>query len=118
MAQEFILGDSRPYVVNLSINGATFPIDPLAATVKAALVKSDKTKLLAGPVTLSSTTPGADWSVSKLVVKFPRAATADVKEKGDHLLEVQVTFDNADTNVDDDDWTWFIPVTLARGNIP
>ena len=114
---EFILGDSRPYTVDLKINNATFAIDPLTSTVKAALVKNDKKRLLAGPITLSSTTPGADWSASKLVLKFPRATTADVKEIGDHYLEVQVTLDNTDALLDDDDWTWFIPITLVKGNI-
>ena len=118
MAQEFILGDSRPYVVNLTINGAPFEIDTLTATVKAALVSSDKKKLLAGPITLVSTYPGSDWSIAKLIVKFPREATEEVKVTGEHLLEVQVTFDNADALLDDDDWTWFIPVELVKGNIP
>ena len=115
---DFILGDSRPYTVDLQINNAPFAIDPITSTVKAALVKSDKKKLLAGPIILSSTTPGADWSASKLVLKFPRATTADVKETGGHYLEIQVTLDNTDAAVDDDDWTWFIPITLVRGNIP
>lgn len=117
MAQEFILGDSRPYVVNLSINGATFPIDPQTSTVKAALVSGDKKKLLAGPITLSSTALGADWAISKLIVKFPKTTTADVKVTGEHLLEIQVTLDNADAQLEDDDWTWFIPVELVKGNI-
>jgi hypothetical protein len=118
VAQEFILGDSRPYVVNLSINGAPFPIDPLTSSIKAAIVTSDKKKLLAGPITLASTSLGADWSISKLIVKFPRAATSDVKVTGEHLLEVQVTLDNTDAQLEDDDWTWFIPVELVKGNIP
>ena len=115
--QEIVLGDSRPYTVALKINGNPFAINPSSDVVKAAIISADKKKLLAGPITLLSTTPGGDWANSTLIVKFPRALTADVAIIGKALLEVQVTFDNADASVDDDDWTWFLPVTLSRGQL-
>lgn len=119
MATDFILGDSRPYTVTLTINGAPFAIDPATSTVKATIVDARmRTALVETPVTLSSTTPGADWSASTLVLKFPRASTADIMTTGKAYLEVQVTLDNATPGVDDDDWTWHFELNLIKGLIP
>jgi PKD repeat protein len=115
-APEITLGDSRPYTVNLTINGAAFPIPSTTSTVQAAIVASDKkTALTSAPLSLSNSTPGADWDNSKVVVKFPRAATATITTVGKAFLEIQVTFNAA--AADADDWTWFIPITLVAGTI-
>lgn len=107
---DFIIGDSRPYEVVLLINEETFPIDP-SCTVKAAIVSFDKkTALTSDPITLSSTTPGSDWTDSKVVVKFPRESTKSIIVVGKAYIEVQVT-------IDTDDWTWHIPITLIPGTI-
>lgn len=115
--QDFVLGDSRPYTVALTINNVPFNIEPASSIVKAAIISADKKRLIAGPITLVSTTPGSDWTKSTLIVKFPRAMTADVIDRGKALLEVQVTLANADADLDDDDWTWFLPIMLGKGQL-
>ena len=107
---DFILGDSRKYVVDLQINNAGFVIAP-SDTVKAAIVMADKkTALSSAPVTLSSTADGADWSTGKVVVKFPRESTEGVTVTGKAFLEIQAT-------IGEDDWTWHIQVNLVPGTI-
>lgn len=116
-APEITLGDSRPYTVNLTINGEAFAIPSTTSTVQAAIVAADKkTALTAAPLSLSSSAPGADWDQSKVVVKFPRAATATITTVGKAFLEVQVTFNASDESAADD-WTWHIPITLGGGTI-
>jgi hypothetical protein len=116
----FVTGDSRPHTVTLTINGTPFDI-PSGAVVKAALVSADRQRVLTpAPITLSSSTPGSDWAESTLVVKFPRASTVDIAVPGKLMkafLEIQVTFDNPDVLLDDDDWTWHIPVEIVPGKI-
>jgi hypothetical protein len=117
-APEITLGDSRPYTVNLTINGAAFAIPSTTSTVQAAIVAADKkTALTSTPLSLSSGTPGADWEHSKVVVKFPRASTATITTVGKAFLEVQVTFNAASDESAADDWTWHIPITLGGGTI-
>lgn len=118
MATDFIIGDSRPYTVQLTINDLPFVIDPLKDLVKAAIVSTDKKALSSAPVSVLSTAPGADWATSKLTVKFPRASTAGIKEEQKAYMEIQVTFDGQ--NVDEaewDDWTWFLEVKLVKATI-
>lgn len=115
---QFILGDSRPYTVEPKINKSTFTIDPTTSEVKAAIVSTDKKKMLTPSyITLSSTTQGSDWSISKLIVKFPKDYTKDITIVGKALLELQVTFKSSVEGIEDDDWTWFFPIELVRGNI-
>jgi hypothetical protein len=109
---DIIIGDSRPYAVNLTIAGEAFEI-PDASTVKAALCTLDRSRALSEIVTLSSSATGADWAESKVVVQFPReafAAATSANYQGKALLEVQVTLANGD-------WTWHIQVNLVRGVI-
>lgn len=114
---EFIVGDSRPYAVQLTINDEPFVIDPLTDTVKAAIVSVDGTRLLCtSAITVLSTLPGSDWSTSKIVIKFPRSQTAAIKKAVSAQLEIQVTFNAADVDAADD-WTWFIPVELVLAQI-
>ena len=118
MATDFIIGDSRPYTVQLTINDLPFVIDPVKDIVKAAIVSTEKKALSVTPVTVLSTLPGADWTTSKLTVKFPRASTSGIKEAQKALMEIQVTFDGQ--NVDEaewDDWTWFLDINLVKATI-
>ena len=120
-------GDSRLYTAELFIPDensvdAPFVIDPVADTVQLAIVSKDLTTRYTEPLTLVSTTPGADWSKSIVAFKFPRAATADIvfpssgKQELKAILEVQVTFDALGVA---DDWTWRIEgVILVPGKIP
>lgn len=110
---DIITGDSRPYVANLTINGAPFVIPP-TAKVQVALVSTDKSKKLLNPITVDSTITGADWAVSKVVFRFSRVATGGIKDFGKALVEIQVELpDGTDTS----DWTWWIPINIVRGNI-
>ena len=114
MSSEFITGDSRTKLVQLEINDATFVIDP-ADTVKAQIVSKDKSKVLSlEPVTCLSTGTGAVWATSLVAVKFPRASTASIKTTGDAFLEIQVTMDPFG---DAEDITFYVPITLTKGNL-
>lgn len=110
----FTLGDGRPYPFQLTINSEVFEI-PINSLVKAQIVSEDKKKVLsAAPAVCSSTDANADWATSKVIVKFQRDDTSEIKIQGDALLEIQVTFVNGS---DKDDWTWYIPIELEKGHI-
>lgn len=119
----FTTGDSRMYSINLFMpDGSTFVIDPVADTVQVALVSKDLVTRYTDPLTLLSTTPGSDWSKSKVAFKFPRSATAGItfpssgKQELKAIIEAQVTFDALGIA---DDWTWRIgDITLVPGKIP
>ena len=109
-----VTGDSRPYSVILKINDAPIPGGiPYGTVIKAQIVSTDKKKILsAEPLEVLSSAVGADWAASKIVVKFPRASTADITAQGKALIEIQATFPT-----EEDDWTWFVPVELVKGNL-
>ncbi len=121
----FTCGDSRLYTVDLLIPNsgvdAPFIIDPATDSVQVAIVSKDLLTRYTTPLTLASTTPGADWSVSKVAFKFPKEATSGIEFTARQkdikaVLEVQVTFDTLGAA---DDWTWRIEgITLVPGNIP
>jgi hypothetical protein len=108
---QIVTGDSRPYTISLTIDGEPFVITSGVDTVKAALVSLDRKTVLAAATSLSSTTPGSDWAASKVVYKPGRSDTASLTVQGPALVEVQVSFGGTD------DWTWFIPVNLIKGNV-
>lgn len=108
---QIVTGDSRPYTVTLTIDDNPFAINSGVDTVKAALVSLDRKTVLAAAIALSPATPGSDWAASKVIYKPDRAATSAITSQGPALLEVQVSFGGTD------DWTWFIPVILIRGNV-
>ena len=114
---EFIVGDSRPYAVQLTINGEPFVINPVTDTVKAALVSKDGSRLLCtSAITVADSLPGSAWNTSKVVVKFPKSQTASIKKAVEAQLEIQVTFNAADGD-NASDWTWFVPVELVLAQI-
>lgn len=114
MSGEFITGDTRTKLVQLKINDATFAIDP-SSTVTAQIVSAEKAKALTSePFVCTSTMTGAAWSTSLVAVKFPRASTAGIKVFGDAWLEVQVT---TDPNGEPEDFTFYVPVTITKGNL-
>ena len=117
MSSEFVTGDARTKLVQLKINKATFIIDP-ASAVKAQIVSDDKSKILTlTPVTCSATKPGADWTKSLVAVKFPRESTSAIKVPNKTLsanLEVQVTLDPSS---DPEDLTFYLPITIIKGNL-
>jgi hypothetical protein len=112
---ELITGDSRPYVANLTINGAAFEI-PTGNAVLASLISADKKKVLIPPTEVASSATGSAWTTSKIVFKFTREQTAalTVADKTKALVEIQVELpDGAGTS----DWTWWLPITILRGTI-
>ena len=114
MSSEFITGDSRTKLVQLNINDLPFVIAP-TDTVKAQIVSKDKVKVLtSAPATCLSTGTGAAWATSLVAVKFPRSSTADIKTFGAALLEIQVTMDPLG---DAEDITFYVPVTIVKGNL-
>ena len=115
MSSEFITGDSKTKLVQLRINDATFIIAP-TSVVTAQLVTKDKLKVLTTePVVCTDDMLGADWDTSLVAVKFPRASTSGIKTFGAALLEIQVTTDPLG---DPEDWTFYISVTITKGNLP
>lgn len=117
MSNEFVTGDTRTKLVQLKINDATFIIAP-TDTVRAQIVSADKTKILtSAEVACLSTAAGAAWETSLVAVKFPRASTADIKIPGKSLsafLEVQVTLDPLG---EPEDFTFYLPITMIKGNL-
>lgn len=114
MSSEFVTGDTRTKLVQLEINDNAFVIDP-ASTVKAQLVSKDKMKVLTlEPAICTSDMTGATWETSLVAVKFPRASTSGIKAFGAALLEIQVTTDPLD---EPEDFTFYIPVTITKGNL-
>lgn len=114
MKSEFVTGDSKTKLVQLKINDTPFVIDP-ASIVRAQLVTNDKMRILtASPATCEPDMVGAAWATSLVAVKFPRSATASIKTFGDAFLELQVTTDPLG---DPEDWTFYIPVTITKGNL-
>jgi hypothetical protein len=72
-------------------DGATFDI-PVDSTVKAAILSSDQTQLLAGPVTLSSATSGSNWAASQIVAVFSASDLAALTTNNRAIvMEIQVT---------------------------
>lgn len=116
---EFVVGDSRPYPVQLTINDEPFEIDPLSDVVKAALTDPEGKRLLCtSAIEVLSTVPGSDWAASKVAVKFPRAHTALIKKATSAILEIQVTFKGQEEDQTLwDDWTWFVPVEIVLSQI-
>ncbi len=116
MSNVFVTGDTRTKLVQLEINELPFVIDP-SSTVTAQIVNKEKTKALTTePATCLSTMTGATWATSLVAVKFPRASTAAIKVAGDGManLEVQVTLNPI---VGPEDFTFYIPITLVKGNL-
>lgn len=117
MANEFITGDSKSKVVDLKINGETFVI-PVNATVTAQIVSKDKLKVLSSSQAVASNTAlGANWTTSKIVIKFAREATSFIKFTASSLeanLEIQIS---TGTGVDIEDTTFYIPIVLVKGNL-
>lgn len=107
---QIVTGDSRPYIISLTIDGAPFAITDGVDTVKAGIVSADRKTVLAEAATLSASTPGSDWGASRVVYKPTRSATTGIVTQS-ALIEVQVSFNGTD------DWTWFIPAMVVQGNV-
>ena len=107
MSAEVIIGDDFIVPVTLKKNGATFYIAN-NATVKYAL--TDKSVLITPVMESDRLAQGADWHTSTVVINFPSAVTAELKNFGVVKLEMQVT--------DITKQTWFTEVTVVKSVIP
>ena len=110
---ELITGDPLVKIITLSkitaAGEATFNIPTTGAPVTVAVVSSDHARRLTDNAVLSSSTPGSDWSASKIVVEIPKEQTEAIDEFGFALLEIQVD--------DGGEITWFHGVTIINGII-
>lgn len=101
-------GDDFTLPLILKKNALAFAISG-GAVVKARLVTVDRLTVLCDAVTQASSTPGADWPNSLVVIALPAMATAGMQHQGLALLEIQVN-DGAKI-------TWFVTVKIVRGSI-
>lgn len=103
-----VTGDTLALPVTLKKNGSTFVIDA-GATVQASLISLDHRTVLAGPVTMDSGAPGADWGNSLIMIEMDSSVTANIVYSGQIDLEVQVD--------DGGKLTWFFTLDLVQDTI-
>lgn len=101
-------GDDLTLPLILKKNTLAFAISG-GAIVQARLVTVDRLTILCAAITQVSSTPGADWPNSLVVISLPAAATAGMQHQGLALLEIQVN--------DGSKITWFVTVKIVRGSI-
>ena len=106
---DIVTGDSIVLAVTLKKNSAVFEIAS-DAEVKVALVSTDHQTAYTEPIEQSSTTPGADWDLSLVIVELPPAATQEITYQGLAIMEIQVTEGTENK-------TWFLPVKIITGQI-
>jgi len=94
--------------VTLKKNGVTFNI-PVAAIVKAAVIRADRTAKLLDAVTLSSAAVGSDWANSLVIVEFSEVQTAQLTKPEAVKIEIQVD--------DAGKLPWFVSGEVVKGNI-
>ena len=92
--------------ITLTKGDQTFAINS-SATVKVAIIDTDRSSIILSAVTSLRTEAGADWANSLIVVEFPKELTAVIQEFGDALLEIQV----------DDGITlpWYVDAVILKG---
>lgn len=109
MPANIVTGDTTSIAVTLYKGTSTFVIGG-TAVVKAMLVSYDRTASYTSAVTQSSSTPGADWNASLVVVVIPGSETQEITYQGKALLEIQVTESGINK-------TWFAEVNIQTGRI-
>jgi len=106
---KLVTGDDISLPVTLKKNGATFDINT-SATVYAMLVNKTRTTELTEPIAQVSSTSGANWANSLVVVELSSEDTIEIDASQSALLEIQVN--------DSGRRTWFVTVNLVKGFIP
>lgn len=104
-----VSGDDVLLPTTLKIDNATFSINALA-DVKAKIVSTNQQTVYSAVSAQSSSTPGADWANSLVVISLPSEVTTDISYFGNCLLEIQVN--------DSGRKTWFASILTMKGNIP
>jgi len=107
-----ITGDDSSLIVELkkkvdNIN-QKFVINP-DAIIKAVIINIDKSGLLTDVITIDKTMPGTDLNNSTIVIQFTEQQTGQITITGKAFLEIQVN--------DSGKLTWFVPITIGKGNI-
>jgi hypothetical protein len=103
-----VTGDDAVVFVALKKNGSAFVINP-GATVQGAIVSSDRSAILAGPVASLSSMAGANWNISLVAIEMSSSITDAIASQGNALLEVQVD--------DSGKLTWFVTAYIVKGSI-
>lgn len=101
-------GDNISLQVTLKKDGSTFNIDS-GATVQASIIDKTHKTVLAGPITQSNATAGADWANSLVIVEFSPTDTSSITYQGEARLEIQVD-DSGKT-------TFFADISILLGTI-
>jgi len=105
---QVISGDDIAIPVQLDINQVPVVISP-SATVKAAIVSSDRSRKIIGDSLLSDAIGGSSWATGLVIVTFAATDTAAIDSFGNALIEIQVA--------DPLKQTWQIPVNVQKGLI-
>ena len=104
-----VTGDDVLLPTTLKIDNATFNINT-AAVVNAKVVSSNHQTVYSAVASQSSSTPGADWANSLVVISLPSELTIDITHHGMCELEIQVD--------DNGKKTWFAQIEVEKGTIP
>lgn len=85
---EIVTGDTVVLTLSLKEPDGTASNVASASQIRVALIRKDRSALLAGPYTASSVAAGAAWSTGVVVITIPGADTAAITDlEGD--LEVE-----------------------------
>jgi len=104
-----VTGDSVSIPVQLKKDGVVFDI-PIATVVKAAIVSYDHLVKHTSDVSQVSTTSGADWGSSIVVVEFSDTETSGIPIDGSAYIEIQVELGGKPD-------TFFLPIRITKGLI-
>jgi hypothetical protein len=104
-----VTGDDVLLPATLKKDNQTFTIAP-TAIVQARIVSTNNQQVYSAVASQSSSTAGADWANSLVMVSLPSSLTIEINFQGKCELEVQVEDNSGKT-------TWFSEVEVKRGNI-
>jgi hypothetical protein len=105
-----ITGDDPKIPVEISDKDGVIAIAG-TATIKAAVVSSNRKTVILPAVSVIEATAGSDWTKGIVVVNFLSAATSVIPKShlGSALLEIQID--------DNGKQTWFDEIEIIKGTI-
>lgn len=117
-APEITLGDSRPYTVNLKINGEAFAIPSTTKRVRCRrrLWAPDKKTALTELRSRAAAPLGLIGSILRLWLNSHGRQRIRSPRLARRFWSVQVTFNASDESAADD-WTWHIPTTRSAAGL-
>jgi hypothetical protein len=86
---EFVAGDTYPFVVDLTVGGKPFPIDPATGLVDACWVQMDGSTAITAVAAQASGAPGAAWATGRVAIAFPAEESEKLGEHRQAILEIQ-----------------------------